>query len=1506
VNSWAAPHVCVRLSADSPAVGTDVIQLIAFTKGENAPDVVVRSGATLHLESAFIQDGCLLFKFREGQVIAGFSGGPLLNLRTGDVCALNESSRSTTSDLGGFGVPISTIVESLDASLIARNQDFHANDRQWADAAEAQRVAELERRGQHALMPLLSPMSELEWGDDDPPSELLRARYSVVPFVQRGDLLDNVMKWRESDRDVSILILAGSGGIGKTRTAAELCQAAEQAGWRAGFLDAEPDGQILNTELLYLWPGRLLIAVDYAETRPNVVLTVAKNMLRHTSIAPRRLVLIIRQQSDKKALMSLFATGDASDDVARLLRRAEFVHLEAPEFELDRHQLFDLAKSSFSALLRTPLPDASALAPNLRDEHFERPLFVTAAALLAVASPEVQLPLLGPDELLNEILNRHEAAYWARSERRANLGLHPEDQRIAISIIVLGGNRNDDSDDMNLVRMVPSLRDASSERLTNVLRWLRSLYEPDGLLEPDLLAEALVANTTSSLPGLIEDFLSKATSAQLARGLSVLTRTAARSDLVRTKLTTALNSLLPELVERTDPAEGDLIVSLRLAIREAVPGPGAVAAQLRIHLDDPDLTDLGGEIGTIAISFLKQQQASGQSVSPQLIGDALLHFSECCYLANHAADAGFAAASEAASIYRTLLKQDVKYRGHLGQSLLLMSQLGGRAEGALFTSEHPDPVFEATIILQHERGDSGRLSLRLADSLRHEASVLSEQGRSEEALSRISEAIDLYAAETSHGRRLQADLGNAVADSAKIMFALERFDLAVAAGSDAERIFRGLLTEGSDRFKFELASALNIKMEISLRVGDFRGGLEAGSEAIGILNDLWMRVSSSYLPALAEVSLTQSRLLDGEGVVDGLAPVSFAVRAYRSLVDAEPERFSASLASALALQARLLLKARQSGEAIEIVNEAINIFREIDGAGRRADPWQFSAALELRAFALMQGGFASDALAQLDEALEVIGRVRHQNSLVWKKRLASIYETRASHLVRMARADEGHASMNSAVDIWRKLAEVNREAYTPDLVKGLESSAKLAVTANHLDEANDLLSEAIDLCRALAPSNNLHYWPRLVDLLCAHADVLTRFDAHTEALRLVEEARSMAEMLLIGNRFLSVYLGYLTMHATTLLRMGNPEAAREILDRALIEHESDAFRRGAILLQRANLTAHLGSLAEAAEDALRAEVALMEEVRFHSSLGEGQAGNIDVRRHVAEARDLLRRLRLSIPSAQIWPGGDEMPAWLRFPEPDRDLILLIESWVGVEGGIEEKIDFLMQNARSLVTDLGESALYQLIDANPHAPVLDVYLEMLQSARRRGVVEWSADLLGSIRAEQQKQILGEWSRIADASESQKFLTSRADQLLNQDTESLLRALVRDNLAPLVLLGILGSAQEVGIAETYRLQSEPDEITRALDVAQAATLRLRLSRMSAGLRTGDPVVQLVHAASAMEVGEEEEAFEALQRCVEVCPSWERPRIFRALGRLGVGRPDLAVDVIEDHLRSLFAGD
>jgi hypothetical protein len=77
-------------------------------------------------------------KFKAGQVKPGMSGSPLLNRRTGAVCAVLVSTRGRQSSLGGYGIPVSTLL-SLPSfhDLCSLNASAHANDPRWTNALTA-------------------------------------------------------------------------------------------------------------------------------------------------------------------------------------------------------------------------------------------------------------------------------------------------------------------------------------------------------------------------------------------------------------------------------------------------------------------------------------------------------------------------------------------------------------------------------------------------------------------------------------------------------------------------------------------------------------------------------------------------------------------------------------------------------------------------------------------------------------------------------------------------------------------------------------------------------------------------------------------------------------------------------------------------------------------------------------------------------------------------------------------------------------------------------------------------------------------------------------------------------------------------------------------------------------------------------------------------------------------------------------------------------------------------
>ncbi|MFE2711939.1 trypsin-like peptidase domain-containing protein [Streptomyces mirabilis] len=81
-------------------------------------------------------DGGLMLRLKQDEVTPGMSGGPVLNLSTGGVCAVVKATRMDSTDMGGLATPIGAL-RCLDPTayraLVRAHDAFHAVDLRWPD-----------------------------------------------------------------------------------------------------------------------------------------------------------------------------------------------------------------------------------------------------------------------------------------------------------------------------------------------------------------------------------------------------------------------------------------------------------------------------------------------------------------------------------------------------------------------------------------------------------------------------------------------------------------------------------------------------------------------------------------------------------------------------------------------------------------------------------------------------------------------------------------------------------------------------------------------------------------------------------------------------------------------------------------------------------------------------------------------------------------------------------------------------------------------------------------------------------------------------------------------------------------------------------------------------------------------------------------------------------------------------------------------------------------------------
>ncbi len=469
-------------------------------------------------------------------MLPGFSGSPLLNMRTGSVAGIVESSRDERSDLGGFAVPTQAAATAF-PDVLAANNDFHRVDNRWMIAAEAERARAAERAGSRARLPLRPPVIPLAPSEEVSAATLLRPRHAVVGFVGRQQILHDMARWCEveltNEDTTELWFVTGRGGFGKTRLAVEACVEAEARGWTSGLLS--PEINVEKLEALADWPGRLLIVIDYAETRPGIIGQLVEVLAARPSRPQARIMLLIRRQASRADLMAMF-DEHREEPLRDLLRRAPLSRLDERESEVDRLELFRRALEDFGSF--PGARPAPLTLPRLRAPHFAQPMYVLIAAYLQRMSGETDVDALTETQLLRVLLIEHEASHWDRWNRQRRLGLDPVDQWAAVAVATML-TAEGETEALAVARLIPHQGGEPDSRLTAIARWLAQLYSavaPKGQfviapLEPERLGEVLVEDLLRRHSHLLAAAIDAASDRQLSRALTIVGRIA-RDDLV--------------------------------------------------------------------------------------------------------------------------------------------------------------------------------------------------------------------------------------------------------------------------------------------------------------------------------------------------------------------------------------------------------------------------------------------------------------------------------------------------------------------------------------------------------------------------------------------------------------------------------------------------------------------------------------------------------------------------------------------------------------------------------------------------------------------------------------------------------------------------------------------------------------------------------------------------------------------------------------------------------------
>ena len=696
---------------------------------------------------------------------------------------------------------------------------------------------------------------------------LLSARSTPVPFLDRAEALTRLEKWARSEERFAIHVLGGDGGSGKTRLGVELSrrlttpnthrQGAEI--WQAGFLqNIEQSDNTLSSDDA----SSLLLVVDYAEARPDVVAEVINVALRAAEDPERRrvrIVFLVRRpsplsvthQSSNKWLDALRPQESQNEGVNLILDEVSTIVLNDEKLSnREREELFEAAYRSFTEPPGSP--PVSDVVEQLNDPLYSQPLLVTVDAFLNARPLLNSRNSCSPGELFEEVL-RHEEHYWAEHwPSSLAVNTDRDQQRVAVATSAdTQGNLNrklarqavaaatltdiqDEEDAISLLDLLPA---NPGKNIKDLAQWLRDCYPPHTNgnnppslwcehLEPDRIGEHLVASAVDDLVPLLRELLSPSrVGTSSLRTWTVLERASTDS----------------HLNEQVGRILNDVLVEVTQAVHEQTvnsQSPDLAAAFAKLfssvcsHIDpnkaneaERPLSESGYFTAFLECELAQCAASIGHPTADAPETDRAAYASRQFSFSIRLARTGrhieaLEAAQEATSLYRTLAKHNpTAYTPDLASSLnnLANSQAeNGQLHKALKTAQEA-----VTIRRNLAKHNPTAYTPNLAASLNNLANSQAENGQLHEALKTAHEATNLYRTLAKHNPTAYTpDLASSLNNLAVYLADNGQLHEALKTAHEATILYQELASEHFRTFSSRLATTLEMYASILDRSGN--------------------------------------------------------------------------------------------------------------------------------------------------------------------------------------------------------------------------------------------------------------------------------------------------------------------------------------------------------------------------------------------------------------------------------------------------------------------------------------------------------------------------------------------------------------------------------------------------------------------------------------------------------------------------------------------------------------
>ena len=734
------------------------------------------------------------------------------------------------------------------------------------------------------------------------PSALLLARDRIVQFhPARGP---QVGAWTTSLQSselprLSIRLVCGPGGIGKTRSALELVDRMEALGWVAMWLasDVPDDAPAKLAKCVASATSSALLVVDYAEGRQELLLQLLEaalawgKALEISAVPPRRLHVLCLARDCEWWPNFVGATSDLN---ALLRGPANLGSEELPAWPSDealRREAYLSALTDFAQAQRCTVP-IHPWMPQLQSATFDRPLYIHLAALAALAGERP-----GHADALLGVQIAREYRFW-RTERAGEVPY-----ATWADVMAWLGLRQA-AEPKALVPILSALN-VTKDGFATALQ--RAYSDPSGLLraiEPDLLSEGLIIERLGGLHGrALVSLALGGKDGPSAATMDVLTRLGSRGTSIIADEVPPWHLPIIDGLATTWLTHGQVLLDachrlghgLTLWVAAAwrrldTATQNELAKQLRLPIYSTPLLHLLVEIERADLRTTSSSE--GRAVA---LNNLSVRLSDLNDAASHTE--ALTHTREAVLILRELARvEPASNRSDLAMSLNNLAVY-------LYKQGDPDSRKEAigfireAVQIRRELAQCGSATSRenLAMSLTNLATQLSapgDPGSIKEAIECAGEAVqirrELAQVQPSRYRPKLAlslmSLANRLADQGDA----ESRTKVVECAREAVQIYREVARGQPTVYREELASSLhNLGVQLAEQVGQMAKdeSLEFIQEAVQIRRELAHAQQAAYQPGLAMSLTSLANRLSGD---EAVKVAREAVQIRRELAKAQP------------------------------------------------------------------------------------------------------------------------------------------------------------------------------------------------------------------------------------------------------------------------------------------------------------------------------------------------------------------------------------------------------------------------------------------------------------------------------------------------------------------------------------------------------------------------------------------------------------------------------------------